>query len=110
MVQWLTLLHNFILLSLNSGSAQVQILLMAGREIHDGESFQSSSRGVLFALKGLVRAAEQMTGELYKSEVLLVASTLLIVKTENIYWNTIKMHKTMENDESFKDETCLLLL
>ena len=110
MVQWLTLLHNFILLSLNSGSAQVQILLMAGREIHDDESFQSSSRGVLFALKGLIRAAEQMTGELYKSEVLLVASTLLIVKTENIYWNTIKMHKTMENDESFKDETCLLLL
>ena len=74
------------------------------------EPFQSSSRRVLFALKELIRATEQMTGELHKSEVLLVASTLLTVKTENTYWNTIKMHKTMENDESFKDETCLLLL
>ena len=31
LLQWLLLLHNFIQLSLNSGSAQVQTLLAAGR-------------------------------------------------------------------------------
>ena len=35
-VQWLSLLHNFIQLSLNSGSAQVQTLLSVS-EIRDGE-------------------------------------------------------------------------
>ena len=39
---------------------------------------------------------EQLRGELYKSEVLLIASTLIVMKAENIYRNTIKMHKTME--------------
>ena len=37
-----------------------------------------------------------MSGELHKIEVLLIASALLVVKTENIYWNPSKMHKTME--------------
>ena len=32
-VQWLSLLHNFIQQSLNSGSAQVQILLVACRRV-----------------------------------------------------------------------------
>ena len=46
-------------------------------------------------------ATEQLRGELHKSEVLLiVASTLLVVKVENIYRNTIKIHKTMETELS----------
>ena len=49
-----------------------------------------------FVLPGLISATEQLRGELHKSEVFLIASTLLVVKAENIYRNTIKMHKTME--------------
>ena len=41
-----------------------------------------------------------MRGELHKSEVFLIASTLLVVKTKNIYRNAIKMHKTMETELS----------
>ena len=40
----------------------------------------------------------ELSGELHKSEVLLIASTLLAVKAENIYRNTIKMHKPMETE------------
>ena len=35
-------------------------------------------------------------GELHKSEVLLIASTLFVVKAEKIYQNNIKMHKMMK--------------
>ena len=37
-----------------------------------------------------------MRGEVHKSEVLLIGSTLLVVKVENIYMNTIKMQKTKQ--------------
>ena len=37
---------------------------------------------------------------LNKSEVLLIASILHMVKAENMYRNTIKMHKTMETELS----------
>ena len=57
------------------------------------EPSQNSSR--------FISATEQLRGELHKSEVLLiVASTLLVVKVENIYRNTIKIHKTMETELS----------
>ena len=45
-------------------------------------------------------ATEQLRGELHKSEVLLIASTLLVVQAENVYRNTIKMHKMMETELS----------
>ena len=45
----------------------------------------------------LISATEQLINELHKSGVLLIASTLLVVKAETIYWNTIKMHKTMSS-------------
>ena len=48
----------------------------------------------------LINATEQLGGELHKSEVLLIASTLLVVKAENIYRKTIKMHKTMRAELS----------
>ena len=43
---------------------------------------------------------KQLIGEFHKSEVLLIASTLLVVKAKNIYWNTIKMHKMMKTELS----------
>ena len=48
----------------------------------------------------LISATKQLRGELHKSEVLLIASTLPVGKAENIYRNTIKMHKTMETEHS----------
>ena len=51
-----------------------------------------------FVLWGLNSATEQLRGELYKSEVLLITSTQLVVKAKNTYQNTIKMHKTMETE------------
>ena len=45
----------------------------------------------------LVSATEQLRGE-----VLLIATTLLVVKVGNIYWNTIKMHKAMETGFSYQ--------
>ena len=36
----------------------------------------------------------------FECEVLLIASTLLVVKTENIYRNTSKMHIMMETELS----------
>ena len=44
----------------------------------------------------LISATEQPRGELHKSEILVIASTLLVGKTKNIYQSTIKMHKLME--------------
>ena len=41
-----------------------------------------------------------VNGELHKSEVLLIASTLFVVKTENIYRHTSKMQITMETELS----------
>ena len=48
----------------------------------------------------LISATEQLRGELHKSEVLLTASTRLVVKAKNLYQNTIKMQKTMETELS----------
>ena len=47
-----------------------------------------------------VSATEQLRGELHRTEIILIASTLLVVKAENIYRNTIKMHKTMKTELS----------
>ena len=41
-----------------------------------------------------------MRGKLHKSEVLLIAKKLIVVKAKNLYWYTIKMHKTMETELS----------
>ena len=51
---------------------------------------QSSSR--------CLSATEHLSGELQKSEVLLIARTLLMVKAKNLYRNTSKMLKTMETE------------
>ena len=37
----------------------------------------------------LISAPEQLRGELHKSKVLLITSTLLVVKAENIYRNIV---------------------
>ena len=44
--------------------------------------------------------SEQISGELHKGKVYLTASTLLVVKAENIYQNTRKMHITIETEIS----------
>ena len=43
-----------------------------------------------------MRANEHLKGEPHKREVFLIASSLIVVKAENIYRNTTKMNKTME--------------
>ena len=48
----------------------------------------------------LNKQAEQLRAELHKSEVLLIASTLFVVKAENVCQNTIKMHKMMKTELS----------
>ena len=45
----------------------------------------------LYIYIGLISATEKLSGEFHKREVLLIAITLLVVKTENIYRNTSKM-------------------
>ena len=55
------------------------------------EPSQSSSRRV----SSFKDSIEQLRDELHKSKVLLIASTLLVVKAENIYQNTIKIHKML---------------
>ena len=66
-----------------------------------GQPIQSSSRHVS-SFKDetltLISATEQLSDELLKSEVLLIASTLLVVKTENVYGNTREMQITMETE------------
>ena len=42
----------------------------------------------MWCIYRLIRATEQLSVELHKSEVLLIVSTVLMVKTENIYRNT----------------------
>ena len=51
-----------------------------------------------FVLSGLIGATEYVKSELHKSEVLLIISTVLVVKTENINRNSNKMHKTIETN------------
>ena len=53
-----------------------------------------------------------MRGELHKSEVLLIASTLLVVKAENIYWNTIKCTRRWKQSSAIKQllETLFLAI
>ena len=65
-------------------------------------SLANHIRAVADALYPLrfIRATEQLRGELHNSGLLLIASTLLVVKAENICWNTIKMHKTMKTELS----------
>ena len=46
--------------------------------------------------RAVASATKQLRGEVHKSEVLLIGSTLLLVKVENIYMNTIKMQKTKQ--------------
>ena len=53
-----------------------------------------------FILQGLASATEQLKGELHESEVLPITSTLSVVKDENIYQNTITMHKIIEAELS----------
>ena len=55
----------------------------------------------MFSPLRLISDTEHLRGELHKSEVLLIASTLLLVKAENMYRNTIKMHKKMETEFSY---------
>ena len=43
----------------------------------------------------------ELSRELHISEDLLIASTLLLVKAENIYRNTGKMHITIERELFF---------
>ena len=45
---------------------------------------------------------EQLRGELHKSEVLLITRTLLVVKAENIYRNTIKCTKRRKQSSAIK--------
>ena len=47
-------------------------------------------------------ANEQLRGELHKSEVLLMASILLVVKAENICWITIKIHNRWKLNSAIK--------
>ena len=61
----------------------------------NSEPSQSSS-----PLRTYQRATVQLRSSLHKSEVLLIVSILLVVKAENIYRNTNKMHKTMETELS----------
>ena len=49
-----------------------------------------------------ISATEHLRGEPRKIEIVLFTSTLLLVKAKNIYWNTTKMHKTMETEDSQK--------
>ena len=44
----------------------------------------------------LISTTERLTDELHKSEVPVIASSLLVVQAENIYRNKIEMHKTMD--------------
>ena len=48
----------------------------------------------------LISATEHLRGDLHKNEVVIITSTLLVVKAKNIYPNSIKMHKTMETEFS----------
>ena len=43
-----------------------------------------------------LNAAEHLSDELRRSQVFLMASTLLVMKAKNIYWNTSKTYITME--------------
>ena len=61
----------------------------------NSEPSQSSS-----PLRIYQRATVQLRSSLHKSEVLLIVSIFFVVKAENIYRNTNKMHKTMETELS----------
>ena len=63
------------------------------------EPTQNSSRRVS-SFKDSSALLNILSGELHKSESLLIASTLLVVKAENIYRNTSKMDITMEAELS----------
>ena len=56
------------------------------------EPCHSSSRRV----SSFKDSLEILSRELHKSEVVLIARALLVVKAENIYWKTINIHKTIE--------------
>ena len=72
---------------------------------------QSSSRRVS-TFKDSSVLLNNLRGELHKSEVLLIASTLLVVKAENIYRNTIKYAKRWKQSSAIKQllETLFLAI
>ena len=53
-----------------------------------------------FILLGIISTTEHQRVELHNSEVHLIANTLVVVKAENIYWNTTKVHKLIESELS----------
>ena len=53
-----------------------------------------------FVLHGIICAIEHLRVKLYRSELLLIASTLLVVKAENIYWNINEIHKAINTELS----------
>ena len=57
-------------------------------------------------------ATKKLRGKLHKSEGLVTARTLLVMKAENIYWNTVKMHKMKERSSVIKQllETLFLAI
>ena len=57
------------------------------------EPRQSSSRGFSsFKDSSNEHATEQMNGQLHKSEVLLITTTMFVVRAENISQKSSKMH------------------
>ena len=64
----------------------------------NSEPFYSSGRRVS-SFKDSLALLNNYTHDFRKSEVLLIASALLVVKAENKYRNTIKMHKTLCGEE-----------
>ena len=58
----------------------------------------SSKHASSFKDSSALLNTEQLSGELHMGEVFLIASTRLVMKTENIYQNTRKMHITMETE------------
>ena len=63
------------------------------------EPSQTSSRRVS-SFKDSSALLNNYYDELHKSEVPLISSTRLVVTAENIFRNTIKMHKKMETELS----------
>ena len=63
------------------------------------EPFQSSCRRI-WSLKDSLALRKHLRGKLQKSEVLLITSTLLLVRAQITHRNTANMHKTLKKDLS----------
>ena len=70
--------------------------------MQDAATLANHLRAVVDAIHPLRThsAIEQVRGKVHKSEVLLIASIVLVVKAKNICWNTIETRKTMETELS----------